>query len=83
VLCIIAENGDLYTFGETEDGKLGLGHDPDEHTTPQKVHGILGKVVHVACGGKHTVVVTGKCSVLIRQDNLFFNLISNERQNNI
>ncbi|KAK2158775.1 hypothetical protein LSH36_164g05038 [Paralvinella palmiformis] len=55
---LVTENGDLYTFGETEDGKLGLGHDPDEHKTPQKVDGIHGKVVHVSCGGKHTVAVT-------------------------
>jgi X-linked retinitis pigmentosa GTPase regulator len=57
ILCII-ESGDLYTFGESEGGKLGLGDDPDETDTPQKVD-IPEKVISVACGGSHTLAVTG------------------------
>ena len=56
-----AESGKLLMFGETEDGKLGLGEDPLEHHTPQEVEHIRGKVVWVACGGSHTVAVTGTC----------------------
>ena len=57
--CLLAEDGDLYTFGETEDGKLGQGAEPADNTVPTKVDGIEGKVVQVSCGSKHTAVVTG------------------------
>ena len=52
--------GELYTFGEPESGKLGL---PRKllvnHKVPQLVPGISEKVIQVACGGGHTVVLTG------------------------
>ncbi len=57
---VSTEGGKLYTFGETECGKLGRGEEPNESTTPQEVEGIEGKVVWVACGGSHTVAVTGR-----------------------
>lgn len=47
----------MYTFGESEGGKLGLGEDPDDTDTPQKVE-IPEPVVAVACGGTHTVALT-------------------------
>nr|XP_033805364.1 X-linked retinitis pigmentosa GTPase regulator [Geotrypetes seraphini] len=51
--------GELYTFGEPENGKLGL---PPEHLknhrVPQLVPGISGKVAMVSCGGGHTVALT-------------------------
>ncbi|XP_061033981.1 X-linked retinitis pigmentosa GTPase regulator isoform X4 [Eubalaena glacialis] len=51
--------GELYTFGEPEYGKLGL---PEKllinHKVPQLVPGIPQKVIQVACGGGHTVVLT-------------------------
>ncbi|XP_029459054.1 X-linked retinitis pigmentosa GTPase regulator isoform X2 [Rhinatrema bivittatum] len=51
--------GELYTFGEPENGKLGL---PPEHLknhrVPQLVPGISGKVTMVSCGGGHTVALT-------------------------
>ena len=54
--------GELYTFGDPESGKLGL---PNQllvnHRMPQLVPGIPEKVVQVACGGGHTVVLTGMC----------------------
>jgi len=57
----IAE-GELYTFGEPECGKLGL---PRKllvnHRVPQLVPGIPEKVIQVACGGGHTVALTGTC----------------------
>jgi alpha-tubulin suppressor-like RCC1 family protein len=53
-------DGELYTFGEPENGKLGL---PNEllmnHRSPQRVLGIPERVIQVACGGGHTVVLTG------------------------
>ncbi|XP_062039289.1 X-linked retinitis pigmentosa GTPase regulator isoform X2 [Lepus europaeus] len=55
----VTMDGELYTFGECENGKLGL---PEEllinHKTPQLVTGIPEKVIQVACGGGHTVVLT-------------------------
>ena len=58
----IAE-GELYTFGEPEYGKLGLpGKLLINHKVPQLVPGIPQKVIQVACGGGHTVVLTGMCA---------------------
>ncbi|XP_075855787.1 X-linked retinitis pigmentosa GTPase regulator isoform X3 [Microcebus murinus] len=57
----VTMDGELYTFGEPECGKLGL---PSQlltnHRTPQLVSGIPEKVIQVACGGGHTVVLTEK-----------------------
>ncbi|XP_036030280.1 X-linked retinitis pigmentosa GTPase regulator isoform X1 [Onychomys torridus] len=55
----VTTDGELYTFGEPENGKLGL---PNQllinHRSPQRVLAIPEKVVQVACGGGHTVVLT-------------------------
>ncbi|XP_055293963.1 X-linked retinitis pigmentosa GTPase regulator isoform X2 [Moschus berezovskii] len=57
----VTTEGELYTFGEPESGKLGL---PEKllvnHRVPQLVPGISEKVIQVACGGGHTVVLTEK-----------------------
>ncbi|XP_065771288.1 X-linked retinitis pigmentosa GTPase regulator isoform X1 [Muntiacus reevesi] len=57
----VTTEGKLYTFGEPESGKLGL---PRKllvnHKVPQLVPGISEKVIQVACGGGHTVVLTEK-----------------------
>ncbi|XP_054422534.1 X-linked retinitis pigmentosa GTPase regulator isoform X1 [Pteronotus mesoamericanus] len=57
----VTMEGELYMFGEPESGKLGL---PKEllvnHRVPQLVPGIPEKVIQVACGGGHTVVLTEK-----------------------
>ncbi|XP_048191808.1 X-linked retinitis pigmentosa GTPase regulator isoform X2 [Perognathus longimembris pacificus] len=55
----VTTDGELYTFGEPEHGKLGL---PSKlvanHRSPQQVTGLAGRVLQVACGGGHTVVLT-------------------------
>ncbi|KAM4819304.1 X-linked retinitis pigmentosa GTPase regulator [Thomomys bottae] len=57
----ITIDGELYTFGEPEHGKLGL---PSKlltnHRLPQRVTGIVERVLQVACGGGHTIVLTEK-----------------------
>ncbi|KAG8515875.1 X-linked retinitis pigmentosa GTPase regulator [Galemys pyrenaicus] len=57
----VTREGELFTFGEPDCGKLGL---PNQllvnHRTPQQVSGIYEKVIQVACGGAHTVVLTEK-----------------------
>ncbi|XP_030657710.1 X-linked retinitis pigmentosa GTPase regulator-like isoform X1 [Nomascus leucogenys] len=55
----VTTDGELYVFGEPENGKLGL---PSQllgnHRTPQLVSEIPEKVIQVARGGEHTVVLT-------------------------
>ncbi|OXB68701.1 hypothetical protein ASZ78_010293 [Callipepla squamata] len=55
----ITGDGELYTFGEPENGKLGLLPEQlKNNRVPQPVLGIMEKVNKVACGGEHTVVLT-------------------------
>ena len=49
----------MYTFGESDDGRLGLGDDVKDNFSPQLVTGISEKIVSVACGSSHTVAVSG------------------------
>ncbi|XP_074248067.1 X-linked retinitis pigmentosa GTPase regulator isoform X9 [Saimiri boliviensis] len=52
-------NGELYIFGEPENGKLGLPYELlSNHRIPQLVPEIPEKVIQVACGGEHSVVLT-------------------------
>lgn len=54
-------DGNLYTFGESAHGRLGLqGEQLASHRIPQQVQGIVGCVTQVSCGGEHTVALTGK-----------------------
>lgn len=58
--CISIGDGQLYTFGEPENGKLGLLPEQLKNSkVPQPVSGILERVKKVACGGGHTVALTG------------------------
>uniref|UniRef100_A0A7N9DCX3 X-linked retinitis pigmentosa GTPase regulator n=1 Tax=Macaca fascicularis TaxID=9541 RepID=A0A7N9DCX3_MACFA len=55
----VTTDGELYVFGEPENGKLGLPNQLlSNHRTPQLVSEIPEKVIQVACGGEHTVVLT-------------------------
>lgn len=53
-------DGALFTFGERDSGKLGLGMEQLlAHRLPQQVKSITDPVRQVECGGGHTVVLTG------------------------
>lgn len=56
----VTVDGALFTFGERDSGKLGLTTEKlANHRVPQQVTGISDRVVQVACGGGHTVALTG------------------------
>ncbi|AWP13291.1 putative X-linked retinitis pigmentosa GTPase regulator-like [Scophthalmus maximus] len=55
----VTVDGGLYTFGESANGRLGLQVEQlADHRVPQRVRGILGRVIQVSCGGEHTAVLT-------------------------
>mmetsp|Transcript_35801 Transcript_35801/g.55083 ORF Transcript_35801/g.55083 Transcript_35801/m.55083 type:complete len:595 (+) Transcript_35801:211-1995(+) len=54
----VAANGDLYTWGGGMYGKLGHGGENGQ-TTPKRVEGLNGiPVSQIACGSRHTAVIT-------------------------
>ena len=56
----VSVDGALYTFGERDSGKLGLGTEQlPRHRVPQLVKSVKEPVIQVACGGGHTVALTG------------------------
>lgn len=60
ILVRVSVDGALYTFGEGDSGKLGLSTDQlPQHRVPQLVKSIKEPVIQVACGGGHTVALTG------------------------
>lgn len=64
MLACVLVGGDLYTFGESANGRLGLQVEQlANHRVPQRVQGMLGHVTQVSCGGEHTVALTGRSIV--------------------
>lgn len=56
----VSSNGDLYTWGGGMYGKLGHGSESG-HSTPRRVEALVGlSVIDIACGSRHTAVVTNK-----------------------
>lgn len=54
----VTGNGDLYTWGGGMYGKLGHGNEAG-CSTPRRVEGLVGLTVSkIACGSRHTAVVT-------------------------
>ncbi|MBN3291886.1 RPGR regulator, partial [Polypterus senegalus] len=55
----LTADGKLYTFGESDNGKLGLLPEQLNNTrVPQVVNGVSDRVKQVACGGGHTVALS-------------------------
>ena len=53
----IDEDGDIYTWGKGEYGRLGHGDETDR-SSPKVVRGLIGKKCSaVACGAYHTLVI--------------------------
>ncbi|KAL3795678.1 hypothetical protein ACHAWO_004263 [Cyclotella atomus] len=56
----VSSNGDLYTWGGGMYGKLGHGNESG-HSTPRRVEAMTGmNVTDIACGSRHTAVVTNR-----------------------
>lgn len=52
------ENGLVYVCGESESGKLGIDINFSTQIVPKQMQ-LPNPVIHVACGGHHTVILTG------------------------
>ncbi|RXG68740.1 E3 ubiquitin-protein ligase HERC2 [Armadillidium vulgare] len=56
-LCLSAD-GDVYSWGEGDDGKLGHGN-KSSYDRPRLIEALQGKdVVDIACGGAHSAAIT-------------------------
>jgi len=53
----LSKSGKVYSFGENEDGQLGLGYNEDCYYTPQVIKS-LKDVEFIECGGNHTFFKT-------------------------
>jgi len=54
---VLSSEGDVYTFGENDDGMCGTGHSGGAIKTPHRIQN-LPKIVFVACGGYHSVIIS-------------------------
>jgi alpha-tubulin suppressor-like RCC1 family protein len=81
---VVTPSGDLYTFGDNSEGQLGLGIDYKTFTEkPTLITGMLDRVVEVACGYRHTLIVTERGSVFGTGTNRRFELGLANQQNPI
>ena len=60
---LIVESGEVYIWGSGNEGQLGLGTDVVKQNQPAVLH-MDDRVVQVACGYYHTMLVTGLFSLL-------------------
>jgi alpha-tubulin suppressor-like RCC1 family protein len=61
---LVTPSGDLYTLGDNSEGQLGLGIDYKTFTDkPTLVTGVLDRIQSVACGYRHTLVLTERGQV--------------------
>lgn len=84
LFCISPGDGELYTFGEPENGKLGLLPEQlKNNRVPQLVPGILERVNKVACGGGHTVALTGMQTSWLFSDPVIKRITLLDRENTL
>lgn len=49
---LVTRSGEVYAWGDSTGGKLGLGHALEGAAAPQRVHTLWGQPVkHLACSG--------------------------------
>ncbi|ETV92326.1 hypothetical protein, variant 2 [Aphanomyces invadans] len=61
----LTASGEVFTWGLGKDGQLGLGT-PDDQNIPRKISELDGLgIVHVACGGGHTVCTSAHGSLWV------------------
>lgn len=65
--CALSEQGDLYTWGWNSNGQLGIGDEYSVMATPHVVDfgHEQANVVQVACGTRHTIALSGRCSSVL------------------
>jgi alpha-tubulin suppressor-like RCC1 family protein len=57
----LTKKGEVYTWGQNENGELGHGDMEDRERTPTKVSSLSGVVVnHIACGRYYKAAITDK-----------------------
>ena len=81
---IILENGSVYTWGNTANGKLGYFEDKFTQDTPKEILGLKIKCINNVClGYQLTVIATGKNedSIIFKNRPPNVNNIINELQN--
>jgi hypothetical protein len=62
---VLTYDGKVFTFGYGADGRLGLGGNSSNKSTPQLVESLVGKnVVQVCCGHDHTLILLANGTVL-------------------
>jgi alpha-tubulin suppressor-like RCC1 family protein len=55
----LSQSGELYLWGDNEDGQLGRGKDDSDPRSPQKIT-FSEKIVSFSCGGYHVLALTEK-----------------------
>ena len=65
---VLSENGNVYVFGQSTNGQLGLGTRTLETFVPMKINALSeiansddhdnNRIIHISCGENHTAVVS-------------------------
>nr|XP_031849691.1 probable E3 ubiquitin-protein ligase HERC4 isoform X1 [Nomia melanderi] len=78
----LTNNGELYSWGCNKEGQLGLDADVKNELKPKLVNSLEGiPIVHIACGGYHSIAISKSGSVFAWGKNSFGQLGLNDTQN--
>jgi alpha-tubulin suppressor-like RCC1 family protein len=64
-LIVLIGDGIAYTWGQGKFGQLGLSDTCQDVKAPIPLNAALfdnSKIIKIACGARHTIFLTGKCS---------------------